>query len=178
MSQAADAYFIGRIHGASGFSNGSFCRWWIAAGQQWKLVNGSEEGQTQVDTPEDQGEMSVWSHPIDAHYEFTGIQGWPKISFEVWENDSLGKSFLGGYGFIVLPMTPGEHDLEVNLWKPIGSTVEHWTSIHCGGAPHLRSQEIVHTPTSRYQLTSVTSGIVHLTISVILGRLSGLQVEL
>ena len=176
MSQAAEAFFIGRIHGASGFSNGAFCRWWIAAGQQWTLVNGLENGQTQVDTPRDAGEMSIWSHPIDAHYEFGGVQGWPRISFEVWENDSLGKSFLGGYGFVVLPMSHGKHDLKVTLWKPVGTKIESWTSRYCGGAPHLRSQEIVHTPTSRYQLTSESSGTVHLTVNVILRRMSAVQV--
>jgi B9 domain-containing protein 2 len=121
--------------------------------------------------------MSVWCHPVDAHYEFTGIQGWPKISFEVWEMDPLGKAFLGGYGFVVLPMSPGKHDIQVTLWKPVGTSVEAWTARYCGGAPHLRSQELVHTPTSRYQLTSESAGTVHLTISVILGRMSSLQVE-
>ena len=176
MAQSADAYFIGRVIGSSGFRDGSFCRWWIVAGDQWKLMGGLDRGQTQTDESSDSSGNCVWSHPIDVYYEFTGIQGWPKISFEVWEHDSLGRSFLGGYGFCNLPSTPGNHDLVVDLWRPVGSVMEDLTANFIGGSPHLRNQEIVHKPNDRFRIKSENSGQVHINVSLILGRATQFQV--
>jgi hypothetical protein len=175
MAQTAQAFFIGRIIGSSGFRNSTFCRWWIVAGQQWNLENGESEGQTQVDAPVDSGAMLIWSHPLDIHYQLAGVQGWPKLSLEVWEQESLGRSALAGYGFVVLPMSAGHHDLKITLWKPVGSMVEGWSSKYCGAAPHLKSQELVHTPTSRPQLTAECSGLAHITLNVILGGMKDFQ---
>ena len=177
MSQTADAYFIGRIIGCSGFHEGAFCRWWIVSGPQWKLMNGLDRGQTQTDSPSDSSGNCVWAHPLDVYYEFSGIQGWPKISFEVWEHDSLGRNFLGGYGFCALPMSPGNHNIEVQLWRPVGNMLEDLTASVLGGSPHLRDQSLVHAPNDRFRLKSEAAGIVHLNISVILGRVSSFQVE-
>ena len=175
MSQSADAYFIGRILGSSGFREGTFCRWWIFAGDQWKLVNGLDRGQTQTDCPNDSSGVCVWSHPIDAYFEFTGIQGWPKLFFEVWEHDSLGRSYLGGYGFCALPMSPGIHDIDVNLWCPVGTKVEELTSKYIGGSPLLDDKTLVYTPKDRFRVKSESVGIIHLNISLILGRISNFQ---
>lgn len=177
MSQTADAYFIGRIIGCTGFKDGTFCRWWIVPGQQWKLTKGDDRGQTQTDTPSDGSGQCIWSHPIDVAFEFGGIQGWPKISFEVWEHDSLGRSFLGGYGFCSLPTSPGNHDIEVPLWRPVGTFVESLTANFLGGSPHLRNQALVHTPNDRFRLKSESAGTIQLNISVILGRIANFQVS-
>ncbi|KAH0791789.1 B9 domain-containing protein 2 [Histomonas meleagridis] len=176
MSQTADAYFIGRILGASGFKEGAFCRWWISAGQQWKLVNGLDRGQTQTDCSNDFSDVNVWSHPIDAQFEFAGIQGWPKLSFQVWQHDSLGRSYLGGYGFCDLPMSPGNHDIDVHLWRPTGSYIEELTTRYIGGSPHLQDTTIVHAPKERYRIKSESVGTVHLNVSLILGRTSNFQI--
>jgi len=176
MSQSADAFFIGRILGSSGFKDGTFCRWWIVCGQQWRLVAGIDRGQTQTDSPGDDSEVNVWSHPIDAHFEFSGMQGWPKLSFQVWEHDSLGRSYLGGYGFCALPMSPGNYKLDIEVWCPIGNTVEELTSEFIGGSPHLRNQDIVHKPTDRSRLKSKSIGTIHVDMNLILGRISGFPV--
>ncbi len=39
----------------------------MAAGTTWELVEGLDEGQTQVNAAEE-GDLAVWSHPIDLHY--------------------------------------------------------------------------------------------------------------
>ena len=176
MSQSADAYFIGRILGSSGFKEGTFCRWWIFAGNQWKLVNGLDRGQTQTDCPNDSSEVSVWSHPIDVYYEFTGIQEWPKIFFEVWEYDSLGRSYLGGYGFSALPMSPGSHEIDVHLWRPVGTTIEGLTSKYIGGSPFLEDKKFIYKIQDRSKIKTESVGVIHVTLSVILGRISNFQV--
>lgn len=178
MASLSDAYFFGRIIGSSGFRDGSFCRWWISTGQQWNLVNGLDHGQTQVDTPIHEEEMCIWSHPIDVHYEFPGVQGWPKITFEIWLTDSLGRSYLGGYGFSALPMTPGNHDISIDLWKPIGSPVEELTSKYIGGSPLLTSQDIVTKPDDRFRLRTESSGSISMSVNLIIGRVSNFHVSL
>ena len=156
--QTADAYFIGRIKGSSGFNNGTFCRWWIISGDQWKLIDGIDRGQTQTDISEDSTGINIWSHPIDVYYEFKGLEGWPKISFEVWEHDDLGRSFLGGYGFCSLPTSPGTHNIDVDLWRPVGTIIEDLAANIVGGSPHLRNQELVHKPNDRFRMKSESAG--------------------
>lgn len=176
MTQSADAYFIGRIEGASGFKTGAFCRWWIVRGNQWRLVSGQEMGQTQTDSSTDDSNICVWSHPIDTYFEFTAIQGWPKLSFQVWEHDDLGRSYLGGYGFCALPMSPGHHRLDVNIWRPVGNKAEELTAKFIGGSPLLKDQELVHSPKDRFKIKSESVGQVHVDINLILGRTSSFQI--
>ena len=176
MSQSADAYFIGRIIGSSGFKDGTFCRWWIICGEHWRLVNGLDRGQTQTDSPIDDSEVNVWSHPIDTHFEFSSIQSWPKLSFQIWEHDSLGRSYLGGYGFCDLPMSPGFHKIDINIWRPIGTLVEEITSKFIGGSPHLKELDIVHQPLDRSRIKSESIGMIHVDMNLILGRTSSFQI--
>jgi len=48
----AELHIIGELVGASGFpSQDLFCKWSIVVGQDWTLLEGHDEGQTQVDIP-------------------------------------------------------------------------------------------------------------------------------
>lgn len=90
----AEVHVIGEIAGASGFpSQNLFCKWGLTAGGAWRLLEGLSEGQTQVDYPQD-GQCAKWSHPIDIHYACKGLQGWPKMFFEVWHQDIFGRNEL------------------------------------------------------------------------------------
>uniref|UniRef100_V9LKN7 B9 domain-containing protein 2 n=1 Tax=Callorhinchus milii TaxID=7868 RepID=V9LKN7_CALMI len=71
----AELHIIGQITGASGFPQQNlFCKWGIHAGCAWKLLSGSVEGRTQVDSPENEP-IAHWSHPLDIHYATKGLQG-------------------------------------------------------------------------------------------------------
>ena len=49
----AEVHLIGELVGADSFPSGSlFCKWGLAVGSAWKVLEGSEEGQTQVDHPQ------------------------------------------------------------------------------------------------------------------------------
>jgi len=174
MGESPQAFFIGRLIGSSGFTRATFCRWFTSVGQQWELIAGESRGQTQVDTPADSNGMNIWSHPIDLQYSFEGLQGWPTITFEVWEHEALGRSALAGYGFTVLPMSPGRHEIKIPLWKPVGTSLQKLASHLCGAAPHLRDTELVHTGALRSEsaLTTETSGTVHMVLFVILGNMA------
>ena len=49
----AEVHLIGDLVGASGFPSADlFCKWGIAYGNAWKVLEGVQEGQTQVDHPQ------------------------------------------------------------------------------------------------------------------------------
>ena len=49
----AEVHLIGELVGADKFPSGSlFCKWGIAVGSAWKVLEGLQEGQTQVDHPQ------------------------------------------------------------------------------------------------------------------------------
>lgn len=64
----AELHVVGEILGASGFDDrGLFCKWGVVSGRMWELLEGLDKGQTHVDFPSE-GDLVVWSHPIDIHY--------------------------------------------------------------------------------------------------------------
>lgn len=49
----AEVHLIGELVGGSGFPSGNlFCKWGLAVGSAWKVLEGLQEGQTQVDHPQ------------------------------------------------------------------------------------------------------------------------------
>lgn len=94
----AELHIIGQIAGASGFDGAGavFCKWGVAAGACWDLVEGHDEGQTHADAPRDGG-PATWAQPIDVHYSVRGLAGWPKLHFQVWAQDVHGRNDLCEY---------------------------------------------------------------------------------
>ena len=72
-----------------------FCKWSLHSGGAWKVLQGLREGQTQVDQPSI-GETANWCHPLDVHFATRGLQGWPKLHFQVFSHDPFGRSQLIG----------------------------------------------------------------------------------
>lgn len=72
-------------------------QWGVVAGRSWELLEGLDQGQTQVDKAPD-GEMVVWAHPLDVHYACRGLAGWPKLHFQVWNQDVHGRNDLCEWG--------------------------------------------------------------------------------
>eukprot|EP00026_Physarum_polycephalum_P019312 Phypoly_transcript_21272.p1 GENE.Phypoly_transcript_21272~~Phypoly_transcript_21272.p1 ORF type:complete len:176 (+),score=17.78 Phypoly_transcript_21272:55-582(+) len=163
----AELHILGQLVGASGFpSQDLFCKWSIVAGQNWSLLEGLIEGQTQVDVPKN-GQMAIWAHPIDVHYATKGIQGWPKLKLQVWHQDMFGRNELYGYGFCHLPMSAGIFDLDCVTWRPQGSISDEITAFFLGGTPQLANDELVVSGADRYRLKTISMGTVHIHISII-----------
>jgi hypothetical protein len=68
-------------------------QWGVHAGRSWELIEGLDQGQTQVDCPPG-GDMALWAHPIDVHYVCRGLLGWPKLHFQIWSQDVHGRNEL------------------------------------------------------------------------------------
>ena len=164
----AEVHVIGQILGGTGFpSQNLFCKWGIHVGRTWELLEGLEEGQTQLDLAEE-GDMVVWSHPLDIHYACKGLTGWPKLHFQVWCQDSNGRNDICGYGFCHIPTAPGMYQLDCPTWIPEGSAGERFSAFFLGGHPRLKAEEVIHTPGDRFRLSTSTSGIVHLELSLVM----------
>lgn len=64
----AELHLIGELVGGSGFPSGNlFCKWGLATGSAWKVLEGLQEGQTQVDHPQVSGTSLLtvcawWDH--------------------------------------------------------------------------------------------------------------------
>ncbi|XP_033095369.1 B9 domain-containing protein 2-like [Anneissia japonica] len=172
----AEVHVIGEIVGASGFpAHDLFCKWGIHTGGAWKVLAGLREGQTQVDIPQNE-DFAVWSHPIDIHFATKGLQGWPKLNFQVYHQDSYGRSELHGYGFCHIPTSPGTHDLECVTWRPAGSYRDQITQFFLGGGPQLRNPDMVYSA-ERYTLQTVAMGKVHLQLGVVFRNFDKYGVE-
>ena len=49
----AEVHLIGELVGGSSFPSGDlFCKWGLVVGSAWKVLEGLQEGQTQVDHPQ------------------------------------------------------------------------------------------------------------------------------
>ncbi|CAH8436021.1 unnamed protein product [Heterobilharzia americana] len=107
----AELHCFGQILYAHGYPEKDlFCKWGIKSGIAWRLIEGIAEGETQVDCPL-VGEKAYFCHPIDLHFATKGLQGWPKLHFQVWHHDWVGKNELYGYGFCHIPTSPGNHQV-------------------------------------------------------------------
>lgn len=120
-SAEAELHIVGEVTGATNFKGHSFIiSYEIVTGTQWKHLEGTEKGTSHVmeNTPFSNdgllgsssgggGGEFAWSLPIDVHYRLSSVQGWPKISVQVWSVDEYGRKDLAGYGVAFLPM-PGQ----------------------------------------------------------------------
>lgn len=142
--------------------------------------------------------FAAWSHPIDIHYTTKGLQGmfhlifnmsfkrcipiykltgWPKFNFEVWHQDSFGRTEIYGYGTCHVPATPGFHEIECVTWRPIGSIKDQITSYFVGGGLQLKNPELAIANSESYRLKTVSMGKVHLRLNIILRNFDKYGVE-
>lgn len=173
----AELHIIGEMHSGTGFpENNLYCKFSVVSGSAWTCLGGRENAQTHVDYPTD-GRRANWGHPIDLHFAASGLQGWPKIHFEVWHQDSYGRNELYGYGFCHIPTSPGYYELSCAAWKPAGTISEQISSFFLGGGPQLKSPDLVYSGTDRYRLRTVATGKVELHLNVILRNFKKFGVE-
>jgi B9 domain-containing protein 2 len=125
---------------------------------------------------------AVWSFPIDMHFVLQSMQGWPKLSLQVWSIDEFGRKDLAGYGMCYIPLPC--HDpqtIEVQTWKPsywhpngLVRLYQQVRQLFMGGNPVLRDDSVAHTNDARYKLHTISGGVVTLRLHVISRRAGAL----
>lgn len=165
-----EIHFIGELTGAfTEISQSALsCQFRVECGNQWSVVDGETNGQTQYCYcyPSHSGVSHshllncCWNHPIDLHYILgwksfdttdnnntcgasSVLQGWPRLILQVWELDYYNRILPVGYGFLHLPATSGTYDLTVPCWRPKGTYMEEIKAFFLGPTPQLADDRFV-----------------------------------
>lgn len=144
----AELHIIGQVSSAKYFKQSHlFCKWnfyvgkknkiifiskidlsyiskFFIIGNGWKIVSGSEEGQTQ-ESCDFYTSNPIWDHPIDLHYTTQTLQNSPKLLLQVFCRDNYGRLIFLSYGVHNVPLSPGSYILNCHTWKPIGTFIIH-----------------------------------------------------
>lgn len=95
----AELHILGELTGASGVdAAGLSCRWKFVTdtsasdSEYWLQLEGEAQGVTQMALISSADELAVWGHPLDVHYSFTALRGWPKLHVELWRQDTFGRA--------------------------------------------------------------------------------------
>eukprot|EP00494_Astrolonche_serrata_P019289 UN19492 len=75
------------------------------------------------------------SEEIDLIYNCTKICNSPKIQFQVFGEVGSSNLQLIGYGTCYLPLKPGNHELEIPLYRPQGTYRESLLSYYLNIKP-------------------------------------------
>ncbi|GMH41181.1 hypothetical protein BSKO_09091 [Bryopsis sp. KO-2023] len=128
MDSHADSFTVmatGQIESAEipGCSN-AFCKFEIVHGDDWQLLDGTEEGLTQVARQgTGSGRELVWNFPLDATYKSTNAFGWPQMVVSVYGLDMFGRDVVKGYGSTHLPTCAGRHTCKIRLYRPKSASI-------------------------------------------------------
>ncbi|CAM9611783.1 unnamed protein product, partial [Ectocarpus sp. 12 AP-2014] len=154
-------HVIGDITGALGFPGSRlYARFKIICNtQHWHVMQGAEEGYTQVDEATGEG-SAVWNHPIDVHFGTDSLSGWPRVLVEVWSVDGYDRSELAGYGMIFVPTSPGTYDLDCVTWRPQGTLGDQLSAALLGAPPNLMEVTTAASGADRFELRTETAGTV------------------
>ncbi|XP_013133860.1 PREDICTED: B9 domain-containing protein 2 [Papilio polytes] len=175
----AELHLLGDIQGVTNFEDCSslFCRFSFQAGPNWTLIAGCSEGQTTSGKPNHDNYV-FWSHPIDVHYATKGISGWPKINFQVSCLDSLGRSWIVGYGCCSIPTAPGNYAVKVPCWSPAPTTItDRLRQYFLGGSHQITQTDVISLGVDRYKLTTQSKGNIELNIDIIFRNFTQFGVE-
>ncbi|XP_038222570.1 B9 domain-containing protein 2 [Zerene cesonia] len=175
----AELHILGQLQRAVDFSENYslFCRYTFQAGPNWTLLSGSSEGQTSSGVPNTE-KCVVWAHPLDLHFVTKGIQGWPKILLHINCLDSLGRSWVLGYGYSTLPTAPGFHTLKVPCWIPAATSIsDKIRQYFIGGSHQLSKTDIISLGNDRCKLNTLSKGIIELNVCVVLRNFTQFGVE-
>ena len=173
-----ELYVIGELSGGHNLGSGVCCRWLFDYGNMWIPLDGNIDGQTQVDYPSD-GKTVVWSHPLDIHFLCKGLQGWPRLLLQVWKLNELGRLNVSGYGFVHIPNISGSYEMEISMWRPVGTLKEEIATYFLGTTPNLRDIDLLYRKawSHRNHITTQSSGIICLDIDVVLRSFPELDID-
>eukprot|EP00750_Incisomonas_marina_P006429 INCI14549.2.p1 GENE.INCI14549.2~~INCI14549.2.p1 ORF type:complete len:380 (+),score=52.27 INCI14549.2:108-1142(+) len=170
-----ELHIIGEIMAASGFGpHGVSCRYeFVTVAEEdtdWTLLGGEAKSQTQFGYPRNAKSEAPLCHPIDLHYTTQTLEHWPRMVVQVWQIDSYNCSNLVGYGVGSIPCQSGHFSIDINTWKPIGSSKDEVSTFFLGNSQVLASDLLVYekAETERCLIQTIPSGTIHVNLSVMM----------
>ncbi|XP_073472683.1 tectonic-like complex member MKS1 [Aquarana catesbeiana] len=105
---------------------------------------------------------------LSEEVEAEEVPQWPVIYFEVLSLDFWQRYRVEGYGSVILPHTPGMHEIAAQTWRPVElGIVSELRRFFIGGSPELEDIAYVRTPgtfqgerLSRFGFRTETTGKV------------------
>ncbi|XP_069357518.1 pyruvate kinase-like isoform X2 [Maniola hyperantus] len=92
--------------------------------------------------------------------------------------DSIGRSWILGYGSCSIPSAPGQHIIQVPCWVPAATTVtDKLRQIFIGGTHQLTQTDIVNLGSDRFKLNTLSKGNIELKVYIILRNFNQFGVE-
>jgi hypothetical protein len=152
----------------------------------WKFIEGQSEGQTATDSNR-LDNKSIFAHPIDLHLATRGIQGWPKLSVEIFSGkkikfffsqkikhvdfvavNSLKQFYPVGVGFAYIPTSPGFHKFKIATWRfaPLNVFDSIKEKFFTGGFTIVK-KDLIHSGIERYKISTISSGVVEVDLSLV-----------
>ncbi|KAG9351904.1 hypothetical protein JZ751_023155 [Albula glossodonta] len=117
--------------------------------------------------------VAFFSHPFSFEAFFRkedetegSLPQWPVLYFKVLSLDFWQRYRTEGYGYLVIPATPGCHSLTCSTWRPLQcGTVAELRRFFIGGAPELEDSSYVRGDRlSRFGFRTETTGSVSFTL--------------
>ena len=142
----------------------------LPGSRAWTLRSGDNAGESQTCEAGFSGLVQL-NHPIDIFYETSSAEGWPMLVCEVWDRSDVGVKNFIGCGSCLMPMAPGDHTVDLNLWKPSPSGIDALADMLLPNVPDLKAlREIQVNPYLRSQFLTASTGEVRLKVTVVISK--------
>lgn len=102
-----------------------YCRYNFTYGMDWDIISGIDTGISQTAIHNQlvsEDNLVVWNFPIDISFKSTNIYGWPRIAVSVYGIDYFGRDVIRGYGSALIPLQPGNHRIQIDMFKPVANS--------------------------------------------------------
>lgn len=148
-----------------------YCRYLLTYGSDWEVIGGIDSGlsQTACLNPVALSDRLVWNLPIDVTLKSSNVSGWPRLALSVFSMDLFGRDIVQGYASLLLPLQPGQHRLEVPVFRPIANSSLNalfaWAS---GNPPEFFDSRFVCQGEGREVSRVVACGSLALTLHITL----------
>ncbi|XP_066551522.1 tectonic-like complex member MKS1 isoform X2 [Amia ocellicauda] len=176
----------GEIVSAKGYEyDNLYVHFFFELPENWtSLSSQSLSGVTQTCSTRSEGRENIayFSYPFSFEAYFRkedetedSVPQWPVLYFEVLSLGFWQRYRTEGYGYLVIPPTPGCHNLTCSTWRPVQpATVAELRRFFIGGAPELEDISYARVPgtfkgdrLSRFGFRSETTGSVTFTLHCI-----------
>jgi len=101
-----------------------YCRYSFQIGDDWTIASGLDTGlsQTSCKNLSYSDEQIIWNFPIDVSFNTTNVFGWPRIALSVYGIDYFGRDVIRGYGSALVPLSVGQHRIEIDMFVPLATS--------------------------------------------------------
>ena len=150
----------------------------LPGSRAWTLRSGDNTGESQTCEAGYSGLVQL-NQPIDIFYETSSAEGWPMFVCEIWDRSEVGVKNFIGCGSCWMPTAPGDHVIDVNLWKPSPNGLEAFADMLLPNVPDLKTlREIQVSPYLRSKLLTASTGELRIKVNVVISKFNKFGCEL